>query len=94
MPFSSRARAATGAERCALAPAPSVTLTAVARLAISLARATKPATSVETGGVNSVVMVKVPAASARARALVACGAAVLSIMRGKPAGGGTLTAEL
>jgi hypothetical protein len=39
--------------------------------------------------------VKVPAANDLAKALVACGAAMLSVMCGKPAGGdGMLIAEL
>ena len=54
---------------CALAPAPSVTLTAVARPFNGVALATKSAGSVETCGVTSAVTMKSPPARRLCRAL-------------------------
>src|SRR5262245_22030520 len=63
MPLFSRKCEATRLDRCALAPAPSVTLTAAARPFSGFARSRKSAGSVEIGGVTSAVTTKSPAFS-------------------------------
>src|SRR5688572_16310949 len=63
MPFWTRKCAAARLERCTLAPAPSVTLTAVIRPFSGSARLRNSAGSVDTGGVISAVTTKSPACS-------------------------------
>src|SRR5688500_6416973 len=69
MPFCTRKCAAARLDRCTLAPAPSVTLTAVATPLSGSARLRNSAGSVDTGGVISAVTTKSPAFSLACRSL-------------------------
>ena len=69
MPFCTRKCAAARLERCTLAPAPSVTFTAVTSPLSGSARLRNSAGSVDTGGVISAVTTKSPAFSLACRLL-------------------------
>ena len=70
MPLALMICAAARLERCALAPAPSVRLTAVAWPFSGSARARRSAGSAETGGATSAVMTNFPLLSAAPKPLV------------------------
>ena len=71
MPFCTRKCAAARLERCTLAPAPSVTFTAVARPLSGSARRRNSAGSVDTGGVISAVTTNSPPRSLECSSLAA-----------------------
>ena len=77
MPARASRHAAIGAERCARAPAPSVTLTASASPASGSALRSKSSASQETGGVISAVMANWRARNSASRREAGCLAVIV-----------------